>query len=86
MHVWINGKHEMAQEICTDAVVDSCNVLDKVYDSPQKDIRNPWKFSADYGGHEKEQDFYAAHRMELHPTLKGIYCAWHIGPSGAKTP
>lgn len=66
------GKHEMAQEICTDAVVDSCNVLNKVYDPPQQDARNPWKFSADYYEPEKEQGFYAAHRMELYPTLKGI--------------
>ena len=66
------GKHEMAKEICTDAVVDSCNVLDKVYDPPQQDVRNPWKFSADYDGPGKEQGFYAAHLMELYPTLKGM--------------
>ena len=66
------GKHEMAQEICTDAVVDSCNVLDKVYDPPQQDVRNPWKFSADYDEPGKEQSFYAAHRMELYPTLRGM--------------
>ena len=66
------GKHEMAREICTDAVVDSCNVLDKVYDPPQQDVRNPWKFSADYGEPGKEQGFYAAHRTELYPTLGGM--------------
>ena len=68
----LTGKHEMAQEICTDAVVDSCNVIDKVYDPPQQDVRNPWKFSADYDEPEKEQGFYAAHRMELYPSLKGM--------------
>ena len=66
------GKHEMAKDICTDAVVDSCNVLDKVYDPPRQDVRNPWKFRADYDEPLKEQGFYAAHQMELYPTLKGM--------------
>lgn len=65
------GRHEMAQEICTDAVADSCNLLGKVYEPLKKDCPNPWHFRKEYGGSEVEAAFYAAHQMELYPNLAG---------------
>ncbi len=68
----VTGEYEQAGEICVDVETDPCNVLDKVYDPPVRDVPNPWKYNSMWTKTESFlEKFYAAHRMELYPGLAG---------------
>lgn len=63
------GHHEVATDICTDAVTTLDNVTGMTYEPFSTDVPNPYKLRNSYGKYE--ESFYSAHQMELYPVLTG---------------
>ncbi len=67
-----SGRHEPVELICTNAVTTMMNNASYGYEPPQLDIPNPYKFNEQSPFQEYKDSFYAAHQMELYPSLAGM--------------
>lgn len=68
------GRHEIAEDIYTDAYADDLNITDRVYVTLSKDEPNPYKLKKQYEKTILAETFYSAHHMELYPNLAGKPC------------
>lgn len=67
-----SGSHEIADLICTDAVIGFDNAAGhEIYVPLKMDVPNPYKLKESDPGFKFEESFYSAHQMELYPVLAG---------------